>query len=154
MQAQLSKRGSVRHKMLEACLRLMIMWCFNDLRDVVVNKLERLSITSSRKLELARTYDIRCWYRLDIQKLALCSSALTPNNLAQIGPELALMVYRLKEKKLEVIMRSGFYPTTNPTYATGRSIETYSMVNIQREFKILLDSFAQTHHWDDQTASV
>lgn len=143
------KGDALSEQDLESCLRLTKMWCFDDLRDVAISKLGRVCLIPSRKIELAHIHDIRHWYRPVLKELALCNSALTPSKVSQIGPEFALMVYRLKEKKLEVIMRSGFHSPTKTKTVSGRSIEEYNMVQIQKEFDVLLDSFAQVHHWDD-----
>ncbi|EJD02163.1 uncharacterized protein FOMMEDRAFT_59726, partial [Fomitiporia mediterranea MF3/22] len=75
---------------LEMALKLAKMWCFNGLQEVLIKDLEALGLPASRKLQLARLYDIKEWYKPELRKLALRRSSLTLEEAERLGLDLTV----------------------------------------------------------------
>lgn len=69
-------------------LALVRMWCFDNIQEKVVKELDHLALTPSRRLELARIYDIRQWYKPALEDLSRRHSALITSEMDQIGTDL------------------------------------------------------------------
>lgn len=138
---------------LLAVLALAKMWCFEKIRDKVIDKLDHLPLAPARKIELARIHDIRQWYSPALENLYQSHTALTTSEMDQIGTDLALMVLRLKEIRMGMFLKhfvacSCKQPQSSSAVRCAVLSKGAAKVEIDTPVQKCLQEYVQSHGWD------
>ncbi|EJD02165.1 uncharacterized protein FOMMEDRAFT_109363 [Fomitiporia mediterranea MF3/22] len=91
---------------LESALHLAKMRCFDRFQSQLIEKLNNHNLRSSRKLQLARIFDIQEWFGPELRLLALRSSNLTTEEWEELGPKLTVVVSQLRDERYNALLGS------------------------------------------------
>lgn len=84
---------------LVSALILADKWQLSTTRQVLIRKLEQLSLSLARKLELARNHKIKQWYHDELRKLAMRECWLNMEEAQQLGLELTVILGWFRETR-------------------------------------------------------
>ncbi|PAV19227.1 hypothetical protein PNOK_0416000 [Pyrrhoderma noxium] len=108
---QLVNEHALLEEELVTALTLSDRWHLVDMRQLIIERMERLNLPSARKLQLARNHKIHQWYRGELLNLARRDRWLNLEEAQQLGLELTVVVGGLRGDKRTIDARLNEYIT-------------------------------------------
>ena len=108
---QLVSEHALLEEELVTALTLSDRWHLVNMRQLIIERMERLNLPSARKLQLARNHKIHQWYRGELLNLARRDRWLNLEEAQQLGLELTVVVGGLRGDKRSIDARLNEYIT-------------------------------------------